>query len=164
VVAIGKIPFLATLREAKIPPEKVTSLLRSSHALLSSKVFSEMTPSALAHIIGTCSRQQYSQGEDIIKQGEEGDSFFIVESGNVEVYQDGGSAPIAKLGPGEYFGELALLLGRPRSATVTAAEPCVLLRLNQEGFRSVLAHDFQVALRMEDTMSERTSTALLRPS
>ena len=76
-------------------------------------------------------------GETIIRQGDSGERFYVVRSGAVEVERD--SLVLARLGPGDAFGEIALLLDVPRTATVTAIEPTRLLALEAHDFRDLLA-------------------------
>jgi MFS family permease len=71
-------------------------------------------------------------GEDVIVQGEVGDRFFLIEAGGVEVFEDGVFR--RNEGPGESFGEIALLHDVPRTATVRATEPTRLLSLEREHF------------------------------
>jgi thioredoxin reductase (NADPH) len=80
-------------------------------------------------------------GQTIIREGEESDSFFIVVRGRLGVYQteDGKEAEINRLGPGDFFGEIGLLSGAPRVATVRALEPSELLRLDQSAFRELVS-------------------------
>lgn len=77
------------------------------------------------------------EGEVLFKEGDPGDSLYIVYRGQVQVLR-GGEA-LATLGAGDYFGEEALLYGRPRSATVVAFAPAALLRLSGEEFERLRA-------------------------
>jgi predicted MFS family arabinose efflux permease len=78
-------------------------------------------------------------GADIITQGEEGDRFYVIASGSVEIIKDG--EVVAEQGPGEAFGEIALLRDVPRTATVRALEPTHLVALDREPFlTSVTGH------------------------
>jgi putative peptide zinc metalloprotease protein len=81
-------------------------------------------------------------GQEIIREGDPADAFYLVQSGRVGVVgrrEDGTEYSIATLGPGSPFGEQALVTGEPRSATVRALEPTTLLRLGRDGFLAVLA-------------------------
>ncbi len=77
-------------------------------------------------------RVEAERGEVVIHQGAEGDRFYVIESGSLEVTKDG--RHIATLGPGEFVGEIALLRDMPRTATVTALEPTVLQSLDRKTF------------------------------
>jgi|SRR5579871_4801039 len=77
-------------------------------------------------------RVEAAAGDVIIREGDDGDLFYVVESGSVEVTKEG--RHVVTLGPGEYVGEIALLRDVPRTATVTATEPTVLQALDREHF------------------------------
>jgi CRP-like cAMP-binding protein len=76
-------------------------------------------------------------GEAIMEQGEPGDAFYAIGSGQADVLKDG--QPIATLGPGQYFGEVALLEDVPRTASVVARTPMRVFRLDDQGFDAVVA-------------------------
>jgi putative peptide zinc metalloprotease protein len=80
-------------------------------------------------------------GETIIEQGAEGDAFYAIRSGQVEVYKDGESS--GSLGPGSHFGEVALLMDVPRTATVVATTPARMFRLDRDGFERAIAGAFR---------------------
>ena len=79
-------------------------------------------------------------GTELIREGESGREFFAIAEGEVEVSQAG--RPIATEEKGDVFGEIALLHGIPRTATVTATEPSRLFVVDQRAFRSLLADSF----------------------
>lgn len=88
--------------------------------------------------------ERHPAGEAIFHEKDEGDSFYIIHQGKVKVLRQGsGRAPklVVTLGPGDFFGETALLYGRRRSATVEAASDVELLRLNKVDFERLL-HKF----------------------
>lgn len=82
---------------------------------------------------------RYSAGEPIIRQGEPADRLYIVARGEVEVLQEeaGRLVSLARLGPGQHFGELGLLWGSRRLATVHAATDAELLGLDREAFQAL---------------------------
>jgi CRP/FNR family cyclic AMP-dependent transcriptional regulator len=80
----------------------------------------------------------------IARQGEVGTGFFLVASGGVRVVRDGRT--IARIGPGDFFGELSVLDGRPRVAQVIADEPTVCLALASWDFETVVKEQPAVAL------------------
>ena len=75
-------------------------------------------------------------GRCLMAQGDRGAEMFVIESGQVRVERDG--RRINTLGPGDFFGEIALLDGGPRTATVTADEPCRLLVLTHREFHALM--------------------------
>ncbi len=80
-------------------------------------------------------------GRELITQGEDADAFYAIRSGQADVIRDG--EHIATLGPGAYFGEIALLRSSPRTATIVARTPMRAFRLDREGFDAVIADAFR---------------------
>jgi CRP-like cAMP-binding protein len=85
----------------------------------------------------------FRSGDVIVRQGEAGDAFFLVKVGRVRVSaeREGRSTEVAVLGRGMCFGEMALLCGTPRSATVGAAEDCEVVRYRKSDIDAVLARN-----------------------
>ena len=100
-------------------------------------LFRDLSPRELDVLLARLEPLAAGIGEVVIRQEDPGERFFVVRSGCVEVSRDG--RVLAELGPGEAFGEIALLLDVPRTASVTAIEPTTLLALEAHDFRDVLA-------------------------
>jgi CRP-like cAMP-binding protein/Flp pilus assembly protein TadD len=101
---------------------------------------------------------EFQPGEIVFHMGELGDSFYIVESGEVEVLAPdvkGSPGVLDRLGPGEFFGEIALLRAVPRTATIRVVSPSRLLGLSREDFNDVLARYASVAHRLAETSGVR---------
>ena len=92
-------------------------------------------------------------GKVLIRQGELGDDLMVLVTGLVAVERDG--ERINKLGPGEFFGEIALIERGPRTATVTAETPCRLLILNHRAFHSLMEEFPEVAASVLVTLAHR---------
>lgn len=110
---------------------------------------------ALAVLVG---RRQFAKGETIILAEAEGDALFVIEQGQVKVsliHEGGREVILSFLGPGEVFGELALLDGKPRSATVTATVPAILLVLRRADFLRLLLGTPQIAVSLLEELAER---------
>ena len=135
----------------------MTGLLRTTHTFLASEIFGDMAPGPLARVIQHCTREEKQPDEVVIAEGAAGERFYVIESGKVRVNSEASDEPMAALGPGDYFGEIALLSDEPRTATVTAVAPSVLLALDREGFREIMTHDFSAAVQLERAASRRTS-------
>ena len=95
---------------------------------------------SLAELIPTFEQVHVRSGEILFRTGEEGDAFFIIIEGIVRVFiQPGGKdLEVACLGPGEWFGEMALLTGEPRSTDIEAETDLVLLRLSRKNFDQLI--------------------------
>jgi len=95
---------------------------------------------ACRHRLAVAMREQrFGAGEDIIRQDTPGDSLFIISRGEVGIHVgvDGSSRAIARLGPGQFFGEMSLMTGEPRQATVTAVTDTICYVIDQNAFRCV---------------------------
>jgi len=99
----------------------------------------------------------YSTGERIIAEGETGDSFFVIDRGEVEVSKTlaGKSRVLARLMEGQFFGEISLLTGEQRSATVVAATDVDVFTLDKAGFETILVQNPAIAVEISTILSER---------
>ena len=95
-------------------------------------------------------------GKVLIRQGDHGDDLMIIVSGGVGVERNG--ERIASLGPSEFFGEIALIAGGPRTATVTAETPTRLLVLNHRDFHALMEEFPEVAAQVLMTLAHRIRT------
>jgi putative oxidoreductase len=96
-------------------------------------------------------------GVQIVKQGEIAKRFFVIISGKLKVYretQDGIRTDLTVLGPGSYFGEVALVTGKSRSASVEAVEESTLLEISKEEFDSVLDQNPKLARQIISTLAQ----------
>ena len=101
--------------------------------LQASTLFSSFKRETLVEVIASTELRSYDQGDIIVTEGEEGSSLFLIVSGSVKVFTrttDGSNLPLAELGPGDFFGEVSLLSGRPRTATITAGTEVSAIELD----------------------------------
>ncbi|MEN6467613.1 MAG: ATP-binding cassette domain-containing protein [Smithella sp.] len=103
-------------------------------------VFETFTPTLLADVAGKMQRETHPAGTVIIKQGDEGDKFYIIRRGKLDVLKEsmGKVDVVATLEAGAVFGELALLRKEPRAATVKSVEEVELLTLSKDIFMDVI--------------------------
>jgi putative ABC transport system ATP-binding protein len=94
--------------------------LRIGEFLKGVEPFSALNPADLTRIAETATLRHFEPGEVIIRAGEAGDELFLISEGEVEVVRD--DHEVARLGPAEFFGEVSLISGQPRNATVVATE------------------------------------------
>jgi CRP-like cAMP-binding protein len=97
--------------------------------------------------------RRYAAGEVIVTQGDRGDEFFVIADGNVAVDVDG--TPRPPLGPGDFFGEIALLHDVPRTASITAVEPVDALIIDREQFLDGIGAHARSARAAEAVASDR---------
>ena len=100
----------------------------------------------------------YASGEVPVKQGEPGDSFYIIKSGRVLVVVEkpsGEKAVVATLGPGDFFGEMSLLTGAVRTASIQVKEDAEFIVIDKDNFRSTLAHNPSITESLSLILSER---------
>ena len=96
-------------------------------------LFSGVPREELASLLTVVAPIKVSRGSAVVREGEAGDSLFLIVQGTLQVATrgaDGGDVELARLGPGDFFGEVALLTRRPRTATVSAITEAELLRLD----------------------------------
>jgi CRP-like cAMP-binding protein len=96
---------------------------------------------------------RFDAGAAIVREGSQGHTFFVILEGRATVMRRG--ARPATLRPGEYFGEMALLDRRPRSATVMAETELAALRISAESFAKLLRSEPSIAISLLETLSVR---------
>ena len=97
---------------------------------------------------------RFEAKEPIVNAGEPGDAFYVILNGRAKVRRASGRA-VAELGPGAYFGEMALLDGAPRSATIVAETGTACLMLTRKRFTKLLRDEPTVALTLLRTLAAR---------
>ena len=133
---VGKAAFDALLADTINAPSFAPTM-QAYAELRALPLFRGLSTADVALVLEHGSWRNAAPGEDLIVQGEAGDAFYVIGSGQVDVERDG--HVIATLGPGEHFGEVALLTDEPRNATVTAHTPLRVFSLDRDGFAQVVA-------------------------
>ena len=121
-------------------------------------LFSAMSPEQLVPLVGKLERRSYRKGQVILRQGYEGDSLFVIVSGRVRIFTlspEGHDLSVSLVDRGNFFGEMALLDGEPRSANVEAMQRTVVLILHRQAFCSHLLSNPMAAIHVIETLSQR---------
>ena len=121
-------------------------------------LFSNLKDKDLATIESLVKERKYARGEIILRQGEEGIGLFIIKKGKVKVSKtlaSGKTIDIAVHSDGEYFGELAMLDNKPRTATVTAIEDTEVYIMTYWEFKALLESKPEIALSLLPVLVER---------
>lgn len=114
--------------------------------LQSSKLFSQTPGDVIRLVADQLHLEAVDPGADIVRKGEDADRLYLVVTGSALVHE--GERSIRTLGPGDGFGEMALLDHRPRAATITAEAPCTLLSLHREAFDHLVTSRPEVSRAM----------------
>ncbi len=118
-------------------------------------ILSEVEAYELSQICDALQVQKVKAGDEIIKQNEPGDKFYIIEEGETyatKVFEQGGKAEIVKdYNKGDFFGELALIRNEPRAASVIAKTNCRLLSLDRMSFKRLLGPLENILKRNSDS-------------
>ncbi len=123
-------------------------------------IFSGLSREDVAKILGKMEEVSIGEGKRIFSQGDKGDAFYLIQSGAVQVVLESGAGKseiVAALGPRDWFGEMALLTGEPRSATIFTVKPTALWRLSRESWDELIDKHPSWLLQLCATLSKRVS-------
>lgn len=151
IVAVGLLALsrLRTLDGTVSEPEGVTLL--SGVAL-----FAPLGRPLLESLAGKLTRIEVPAGSTVVREGDQGDLFYVIEAGTLAAtYQD---RALSTMGPGECFGEIALLRDVPRTASVTAETDSVLHTLERDDFLAAMSGDLELMTRTESLAARRIPT------
>jgi CRP/FNR family cyclic AMP-dependent transcriptional regulator len=122
--------------------------------LLKVPLFTRCSKRELAAIATLANEVNLPEGHTLIREGAQAFSFFVLVEGTADVRKN--DRKLATLGPGDFMGELALILERPRTATVTLTSPARLLSVSAHNFHPLLARSPQLQLKLLETLAQRT--------
>ncbi len=122
-------------------------------ALSDVPLFAGLSKRHLRHIAGLSEEKRFDEGAKLAEEGQSGDVFYVLLEGEAKVVR--GGRRVAKLIPGDFFGEIALIDGGPRTATVVATTPLAALAITRKRFRSMLEEDPNITLAMLEELTRR---------
>jgi len=125
-------------------------------------IFSSLSREDIAKVLGKMEEISFGAAQTIFVQGDKGDAFYLIKDGTVQVLLEspsGRSEPIAVLGPQNWFGEMALLSGEPRSATIVTVKETTLWKLSREAWDELIEKHPSWLLQFCATLSKRLSRA-----
>jgi predicted acylesterase/phospholipase RssA len=131
--------------------------------LRASPLFADLPADAFEELAGRAHCQLARAGDIVCHAGEPGDAFYLISTGLVEVRAPSahGEHWVAQLGPSQWFGEMALITGEPRSATVVAVADTTLVRLERSAFQQLLQASPRAAMSISDALARRLRAHLL---
>lgn len=131
--------------------------------LAASPLFQSFSPADRRQILDHLTQEEFPAGRTILEEGTPGDCLFIIKSGEVEVFTSdlkGEKLVLATLKEGDYFGEISLITGRPRSASVKVLRPVELVRLSKKDFDPIVAQHPETRKILEDSLQARLEEKL----
>jgi MFS family permease len=158
VLAGLALPFVALLvlrrirsvdHDARLADPADVALLRGT------PIFEPLGPASIERVARNLVALDAGPGTVVIREGDPGDRFYVIEEGAMEVSRHG--EPLAKLGPGDFFGEIALLRNVPRTATVTASSFASLRSLDRAQFLAAVTGSPAGAVALADVMDRRVA-------
>jgi CRP-like cAMP-binding protein len=120
---------------------------RERDALAQVPLFSGLAPRYLKRLADLTEEQRYMEGATIVREGDVGDTFYVILEGEAKVLSGSGRV-VNRLRPGEFFGEISLLDGGPRTASVVAATPLTMLALPRKAFLNVLQLEPAIGVKL----------------
>lgn len=127
------------------------------------RFFSAFSRQALTELLGSTSVRSYGAGDAIVREGEYGDSLYLIVEGNVVVEGTdprGKKVTLATLGPGDFFGEVAVLTGKPRTATVVAQGPVTVIEISKEVLAEICQRYPEVSAVLEKFYQDRANATV----
>src|SRR5207249_20421 len=122
-------------------------------ALADVPLFAGLSRRHLRHIAGLSEEEHFTEGTSLAQEGKPGESFYVILEGEAKVVRAG--RRVAQLIPGDFFGEIALIDGGPRTASVVATTPLMTLTITRRRFRKMLEEDPNIVLSMLEELARR---------
>jgi CRP/FNR family cyclic AMP-dependent transcriptional regulator len=116
-------------------------------------LFAGLDDRELGQIAASMKERRFKAGDTVTEEGAGGAGFFVVEEGGADVSVDG--QPRSPIGPGDYFGEIALLTGSDRTATITAKSDMVCWGITPWDFRPLVESNSTIAWKLLTAMAEK---------
>ena len=154
------IPLSYPTRIVEIRSKKETEPTdQVSASLQAQPLFADMETDQIQALAKSARHLRYGKGEKIITQGDPGGSMYVLSSGiaQVTVERDGRASDLGELTSGECFGEISLLTGKPRTASVTAKTDCDIVEIDKSGMGDLLKQYPRLADHLSETLSTRRS-------
>jgi ATP-binding cassette subfamily B protein len=141
--------------------DKYVSEISIQNFLKLCTAFAPLTPHEIRDVLGSLELKSYPANQPIIREGEAGDAFYILRAGSAHVIKESnGGRVLNQLRAGDSFGELALLTGQPRAATIMTLEPCSVFRLGKPDFDRIIASSPQFRSAMVNLASGYSQAAI----
>ncbi len=166
VLEISKPDFEDIIREFPAVAQVLVKFYRErvlDSLFVRSPVFQTFSAEERRQVLNRVTMESFPAGAAVLQEGAPGDCLYIIKQGEVEVFTTDpklGRVSLARLKEGDFFGEISLLTGRPRSASVTALQPAELVRLKKQDYDQIAARHPQIVQILEDSLQARLENKL----
>lgn len=151
--------WLHQVSEESRAQAKETAIVDRERSLARVDLFAVLSAEDRRTLAEMTSQRAYTKGEIVVRQGDDDGDLFLIEEGEVSVILDrpgtDRDVEIARLGPGKFFGEMALMTGDRRSATVKALTDCELIAVGRDAFQRILERSPGIAERVSEVLADR---------
>jgi len=126
-------------------------------AMAGVEFFSLIPPAELERACGFIQLVEFEAGETVFEKDTEGDAFYLVYAGRLKAVNPGllWSSTLGEIGPGGFFGELALILNKPRTAAVQCVEAAQCFRIDKAAYSSLVEQNFGLSVKIKDIAMSR---------
>jgi CRP-like cAMP-binding protein len=158
-LALSREDFDELVRSRFAIQGKLDRSLARAELLRRLPIFAELDGLQIQEVAAQLDEEHLAAGTVLIRQGEVGETFYLIEKGRVQVFvtEDGQERLVTERGPGEYVGEIALLLEVPRTASVRTVTATELLTLSRQDFDRLVQRELHVSEALERETSRRLS-------
>jgi cAMP-dependent protein kinase regulator len=148
------------LDEVFTPAAGPSESLKGETKLVDTPLFKDFAQDELVAVIRGLRLHTFEPGEILVSAGEPGDSLYLLTTGSVRAYmrdKRGKHVPVREMHDGDFFGEMSILTGRPRSATITASSYCELLELDQRTLNEIAVKHPNVRVVLQEFYKKRST-------
>lgn len=144
---------------AKLSSRKIENKVERAVILKRAELFSTLEPDEIDRLAAHVTEHRVANGHAIVTKGELGDSMYILAEGLLDVFATSETSPepfrVDSIRPGDFFGEMGMLTGEPRSATVVAVTDAIVLQISKSDFSGLLEERPEIAQQIAQVMAER---------
>jgi CRP-like cAMP-binding protein len=133
---------------------------RGGDILANVPLFSELSKRHLKRVAELMEQERYHEGANVVHEGEEGDSMYVLVEGQADVVR--GGRTVDRLLPGDFFGEISLLDGGPRTASIVADTPITVFAIRRGPFNRMLAQEPEIAGKILTALARRLRLMIRR--
>ncbi len=153
-IALDGATFLALVASGGYQAEEVLQKVRIHLFLRETDLLRGLAPTGMARLVNSVTLRPLAAGAQVVRAGDPGDSMYVIFRGTCEVL-DASGRPVARLTEGQFFGEIALVTGALRTATVRCATDALLVELPSALYQEVLVQEFATGVLLDQEVAQR---------